>query len=225
LELFLNREGINGTIAAEEEKLTACIDKLIEWALLNPLDVKYSWCHKLPFYRMRITIKEEIVTMGVFNLSPSNISHTKKVTSSDWNKLLRDENTIVIDTRNDYEVKIGTFQNAMNPNTKSFREFPSFVENNLDDIGDKNIAIFCTGGIRCEKAAAYLESKGIYNVYNLQGGILKYLEDIAPDESLWRGECFVFDQRISVVHGLQQGSCQLCRSCRSKNNSARMKNV
>ena len=211
-----SREGINGTIAALENNLDICIAQLTEWSLVRPSDVKYSWSDVQPFYRMRITVKSEIVTLGLPHINPCHITNTKYVDHDEWNTLLKDNNTIVVDTRNDYEVKIGSFENAINPSTKTFREFPKFVDEKLNDAKDKNIAIFCTGGIRCEKAAAYLESQGFQNVYNLKGGVLKYLEEVTEEESLWKGECFVFDQRTSVVHGLKQGSCQLCRACKSK---------
>jgi UPF0176 protein len=177
------------------------------------LQHKESWAVKNPFYRMKVRLKKEIVALGVQGISPTkNVG--QYVRPKDWNQLISDPDTIVIDTRNGYEVDIGTFKNAVNPRTKTFREFPQYVEEELQDKKNKKIAMFCTGGIRCEKATSLMLEKGFEEVYHLQGGILKYLEDIPEKESLWEGECFVFDQRVAVTHNLEEGLYDQCFACR-----------
>lgn len=168
---------------------------------------------------MRTSVKEEIVTLGIPSLHLREKSLSKYVDPLEWNELLREDNTIVIDTRNDYEVRLGTFHRAIDPSTKSFREFPQFIMENfsMEEVKKtKKIAIFCTGGIRCEKAAVFLEREGFEKIYNLKGGILRYLEEMDEENSLFQGECFVFDQRTSVTHGLKRGMSQLCRGCRGE---------
>jgi UPF0176 protein len=182
------------------------------------MDIKYSHTMEQPFYRLRTQIKNEIVTLGVPGVDPNHNRGTY-IPPEEWNELISDPNTIVFDTRNDYEVAIGTFQGAINPQTKIFREFPEYVQQELpkltrDDGSLPRIAMFCTGGIRCEKASAYLKNLGCPEVYHLKGGILNYLEKIPPEQSLWNGECYVFDQRVSVGHGVAPGTYLQCRSCR-----------
>jgi len=214
--LLLAREGINGTIAGDGE----AIDRVLAHVRTLPgcaqLEVKDSWTEAMPFYRMKVRLKREIVTMGEPDIDPlQGTGHY--VAPEDWNKLVDDPDTILIDTRNDYEVAIGTFAGAIDPKTASFRDFPAWFRAQraaLTGKGPKRIAMFCTGGIRCEKSTAFLKAEGIDEVYHLQGGILKYLETVSPEQSRWRGECFVFDQRVAVTHGLEQGSHQLCHGCR-----------
>jgi len=210
---LLAREGINGTVAGSQ----AAIDTLLSWlksdSRLADIRQKISYDDAIPFYRTRVKIKKEIVTMGVDGIDPNQIGGTY-VKAEDWNALISDPEVTVIDTRNAYEVAIGTFKNSVNPNTETFRQFPDFVKNNLNTAKQKKIAMFCTGGIRCEKSTAYLKEQGFDEVYHLQGGILKYLETVKEKESLWQGECFVFDNRVSVTHALEKGHYDLCHSCR-----------
>lgn len=214
--LLLAEEGINGTIAGLSEDIHNVLNYLRTDALFNgcfsDLTHKESFADKHPFYRMKVRIKKEIVTLGVPGVSPTNKVGTY-VNPEDWNDLISDPDVILIDTRNGYEVDIGTFKNAVDPKTTTFREFPEFV-GNLDPAKNKKIAMFCTGGIRCEKASSYMLSEGFEEVYHLQGGILKYLENVPKDESLWEGECFVFDQRVAVKHGLEVGEFDQCYACR-----------
>lgn len=211
--LLLAEEGINGTICSTREG----IDAMRQWfALDNRFDgmsYKESFAQEQAFYRTKVKLKKEIVTMGVEGINPAHIVGTY-VKGEAWNQLISDPDTIVIDTRNDYEVAIGTFKNAINPNTTSFREFPQWAEQNLDKAKHKKVAMFCTGGIRCEKSTAFLKEQGFEEVYHLDGGILKYLEEVPEQNSLWQGECFVFDQRVAVKHGLEQGSYDQCYACR-----------
>lgn len=211
--LLLAREGINGTVAGSEEAIIALIDHLNAIPELAGLEVKYSVAADMPFHRMKVRLKKEIVTMGVEDVDPRHSVGTY-VEARDWNALISDPDTILIDTRNDYEVAIGTFQGAVDPATQSFRAFPQWVRDHRDDLDGRKVAMFCTGGIRCEKATAYVKSLGFEEVFHLRGGILKYLEDVPADESLWKGECFVFDERVSVKHGLEEGDAELCRACR-----------
>lgn len=211
--LILATEGVNGTIAAEEASMDAFLATFLSDPRFVGAEIKYSSAESQPFYRMRISIRKEIVTMGVPQFKRRDCPEVVMVNSREWNDVLTQEDVIIVDTRNDYEVKLGTFQKAVNPKTSNFREFPAFVESQLTDKS-KPVAMFCTGGIRCEKAASYLAQQGFSRVYNLKGGILQYLEDVREQDSLWQGECFVFDQRVSVVHGLRQGHCELCRGCR-----------
>jgi UPF0176 protein len=211
--LLLAREGINGTVAGSETAITELIAHLEAMPEFAGLEVKYSTANEMPFNRMKVRLKREIVTMGVQGIDPLT-SVGAYVEAADWNALIADAGTIVIDTRNDYEVSLGTFANAVNPETTSFREFPEWVEQHRGALEGKKIAMFCTGGIRCEKATAYVKSLGFDDVFHLKGGILKYLENVPAQESLWQGECFVFDERVSVGHGLAVGDASLCRACR-----------
>ncbi len=211
--LLLAQEGINGTVAGSKE----AIDKLHNWlrsdSRLKDLRTKESYDNTMPFYRTRVKLKKEIVTMGVQGIDPNQVVGTY-VKPEDWNALISDPDMVLVDTRNDYEVAIGTFKNALNPKTETFREFPDYVKNNLNPGKHKKVAMFCTGGIRCEKSTAYLKEQGFEEVYHLQGGILKYLETVSEKESLWDGECFVFDNRVSVNHQLEKGSYDQCHACR-----------
>ncbi|WP_287289319.1 rhodanese-related sulfurtransferase [Mesorhizobium sp.] len=211
--LLLAHEGINGTVAGSEADIAALIDHLESIEGLAGLEVKYSSAAQMPFHRMKVRLKREIVTMGVGDLDPAASAGTY-VAPADWNALISDVDTIVIDTRNAYEVSIGTFKGAVDPATTSFREFPAWVEQHRAELVGRKVAMFCTGGIRCEKATAYVKSLGFEDVFHLKGGILKYLEEVPAEQSLWQGECFVFDERVSVSHGLVEGEAELCRACR-----------
>jgi UPF0176 protein len=202
--LLLAQEGINGTVAGSETDIADLIDYLEAIEGLADLEVKYSSAAEMPFHRMKVRLKREIVTMGVEDLDPVTGAGTY-VAPADWNALISDPGTIVIDTRNAYEVSIGTFEGAIDPRTSSFREFPAWVEKHRDQLDGRKVAMFCTGGIRCEKATAYVKSLGFEDVFHLKGGILRYLEEVPAEESLWQGECFVFDERVSVSHGLTEG--------------------
>jgi UPF0176 protein len=180
---------------------------------LAGIDHKYSYDDSQPFYRSKVKLKREIVTMGVEGIDP-NRSVGTYVKPQDWNRLISDPDVLLVDTRNDYEVQIGTFKGALDPQTKTFREFPAYVKSHLDPAKHKKVAMFCTGGIRCEKSTAYLKEQGFDEVYHLQGGILKYLEEVPVEESLWQGECFVFDNRVTVDHRLEKGSYDQCHACR-----------
>ena len=215
--ILLAKEGINGTIAGVPREISKVLNELWDLDSLNDLEPKYSFAHQNPFFRMKIRLKKEIVTFGVENVSPKK-EVGKYIKPEKWNRLIDDESLILIDTRNDYEVSIGSFEKAINPNIKSFREFPNWVAENLinkdPDIKKKKIAMFCTGGIRCEKSTSYLKSLGFEDVYHLEGGILKYLENIPKNHSKWKGSCFVFDYRVSVKHGLDLGDYDMCFACR-----------
>lgn len=211
--LLLAEEGINGTICGTREGIDAVCEFLYADERFIGLSYKESFAQEPAFYRTKVKLKKEIVTMGVEGINPAHIVGTY-VKGQEWNNLISDPDTIVIDTRNDYEVAIGTFTNAVNPNTTSFREFPQWAADNLDKTKHKKVAMFCTGGIRCEKSTAYLKEQGFDEVYHLDGGILKYLEEVPAEQSLWQGECFVFDQRVAVKHGLEQGSYDQCYACR-----------
>ena len=211
--LLLANEGINGTIAG-----TRCaIDMVISWlqadSRLAELECKESVTSVMPFNRTKVKLKKEIVTMGIEGIDPKQIVGTY-VNAHDWNSLIDDPDVLVIDTRNDYEFQVGTFKNAINPNTHSFREFPQYVKENLDPAKHKKVAMFCTGGIRCEKSTAYLKQEGFDEVYHLKGGILKYLEEMPVENTLWKGECFVFDERVTVNHQLEKGRYDQCNACR-----------
>ena len=214
--LLLAREGINGTVAGSDEAVDALLAHIRALPGCAALEAKSSRAADMPFRRMKVRLKREIVTMGQPDIDPlSDVGHY--VEPEDWNALISDPETVVIDTRNDYEVSTGTFAGAIDPNTASFRDFPAWFRENRDEIignGNRKIAMFCTGGIRCEKSTAFLKSEGVDEVYHLKGGILKYLETVPEAESLWQGECFVFDQRVTVGHGLSQGSYRLCHACR-----------
>lgn len=211
--LLLAEEGINGTICGPREGVDAVKAWLDADGRFSGMSYKESLSDELAFYRTKVKLKKEIVTMGVEGIDPANIVGTY-VKGDDWNQLISDPDTVLIDTRNDYEVAIGTFKNAVNPNTTTFREFPQWAADNLDKTKHKKVAMFCTGGIRCEKSTAYLKEQGFEEVYHLDGGILKYLEEMPEENSLWQGECFVFDQRVAVKHGLEQGSYDQCYACR-----------
>jgi UPF0176 protein len=211
--LLIAHEGVNGTIAGSRAGIDRVLHALRRHAGLQDLEHKESFAESQPFYRMKVRIKKEIVTMGVEGVDPNEVVGAY-LSPEEWNEVIADPDTVVIDTRNDYEVKIGTFKNAVNPETESFREFPDYVKKRLNPKKNKKVAMFCTGGIRCEKASAYMKKLGFEEVYHLKGGILKYLETVPKDKSLWQGECFVFDQRVAVKHGLETGSYTLCPSCR-----------
>lgn len=211
--LLLASEGINGTIAGDRAGIDAVLNWLRSDPRLQELDHKESFDDSYPFYRSKVKLKKEIVTMGVEGIDPKRKVGTH-IPPQEWNALISDPEVLLIDTRNDYEVEIGTFKNAVNPNTTSFREFPAYVEEQLDPTKHKKVAMYCTGGIRCEKSTAYLKEKGFDEVYHLQGGILKYLEEVPQAESLWQGECFVFDNRVAVDHSLKKGGYDQCHACR-----------
>lgn len=212
--LLLAAEGINGTVAGTRKAIDSLLDYLQSDPRLAGLEHKESYCDTQPFYRTRVKLKKEIVTLGVPGVDP-NILVGNYVEPKDWNEIISDPNVIVVDTRNDYEVSIGTFKGALNPNTKTFRDFPKFVTENLQDAKDKKIAMFCTGGIRCEKSTSFLMQQGFKDVMHLKGGILKYLEEVPAQESLWDGECFVFDNRVAVNHELDPGVYDQCHGCRN----------
>lgn len=211
--LLLAAEGINGTVAGSDAAITALIARLESTDGLAGLDVKYSRASAMPFRRMKVRLKKEIVTMGVPGLDPRGAAGAY-VEPADWNALISDPRTVTIDTRNDYEVAIGTFRGAVDPRTGSFRAFPDWARARRAELAGRKVAMFCTGGIRCEKATAYVKSLGVEEVFHLKGGILKYLEEVPAEQSLWEGECFVFDERVSVAHGLAEGEAELCRACR-----------
>ena len=215
--LLLAPEGINGTIAGSSEGISAVLDHIRTLPGCLELDVKLSTAPAMPFHRLKVRAKREIVTMGEPGIDPAARAGTY-VDPQDWNALISDPETIVIDTRNDYEVSVGTFAGAINPQTASFRDFPAWFRGARQALlgagRQPKVAMFCTGGIRCEKSTAFLKGEGVEEVFHLKGGILKYLETVAEDESLWRGECFVFDERVAVGHGLAAGTHELCRACR-----------
>ena len=211
--LLLAPEGINGTISGTR----ASIDTVLHWLAQQPgldnIDTKESYDDNIPFYRTKVKLKKEIVTMGVEGIDPNQVVGTY-VKPADWNALISDPDVLVVDTRNNYEVEIGTFKDAVNPNTTSFREFPAWATENIEPDKTKKIAMFCTGGIRCEKSTAYMKEQGFDEVYHLEGGILKYLEEVPKEQTLWQGECFVFDNRVAVDHDLKRGSYDQCHACR-----------
>lgn len=215
--ILLANEGINGTIAGSEKSVLAVIKGLKDDPLLSEIKPKFSKAEGEIFKRMKVRLKKEIVSMGMENIRPANLKG-RTVKAGDWNALISNPKTLVIDTRNQYECAIGTFKGSLDPKTKSFREFPKWSKNNLKALmkkeGKTKVAMFCTGGIRCEKASSYLLGEGIEEVYQLEGGILKYLENISSEESLWEGECFVFDERVSIQHGLVEGNYSMCHACR-----------
>lgn len=211
--LLLADEGINGTICApSQDNMDAVLSTLRALPGLEDLEVKFSTAELRPFRRMKVRLKKEIVTLRQPNADPTENVGTY-VDPKDWNALISDPDIVVLDTRNDYETEIGTFRNATDPKTKEFTQFPDFVKKNLNPAKHKKVAMFCTGGIRCEKASSYMLSEGFEEVYHLKGGILKYLETVPKDESLWDGECYVFDHRVSVGHGLEQGHYDYCFGC------------
>lgn len=211
--LLLASEGINGTISGPREGIDALLTYLNSDARLNPISYKESLHNEQPFYRTKVKLKKEIVTLGVDGIDP-NQSVGTYVKPKDWNALISDPEVFVVDTRNDYEIEIGTFKHAVDPKTKTFREFPEYVAQNMDPAKHKKVAMFCTGGIRCEKSTAFMKQQGFSEVYHLEGGILQYLEDVPKDESLWEGDCFVFDNRVAVNHDLEKSHYDQCYGCR-----------
>jgi len=211
--LLLAAEGINGTIAGSQAAIVQVLEFLQTQPNLGSIVHKESFSDSNPFHRTKVKLKKEIVTMGVEGIDPNQVVGTY-IKPKDWNALISDPEVLLVDTRNDYEVEIGTFEGALNPDTETFREFPKYVEDNLDKTKHKKVAMFCTGGIRCEKSTAYLKEQGFEEVYHLEGGILKYLEEVPSSETMWQGECFVFDGRVAVNHGLEQGKYDQCFACR-----------
>jgi UPF0176 protein len=211
--LLLAREGINGTVAGPRQGIDTLLAWLKQDSRLQNLSHKESYDDDTPFLRAKVKLKKEIVTMGQPDIDPTHIVGTY-VKPEDWNALIADPDVTLIDTRNDYEVQIGSFKNAINPKTTSFRQFPGYVAEHLDPRRHKKVAMYCTGGIRCEKSTAYMKQLGFDEVYHLEGGILKYLEQVPESESSWQGECFVFDNRVSVNHQLEQGIYDQCNACR-----------
>jgi len=223
--ILLASEGINGTISGTSEGVQSVLEFLWKDQRLVGLTPKYSTASGKTFKRMKIKIKKEIVSMGKTEVEPAKVTG-KYITPELWNNVIVDPNTVVVDARNYYEHSVGTFANSVNPNTKSFREFPEWVDQKLKPMMNKKtkkIAMFCTGGIRCEKASSYLLKEGFEEVLQLQGGIQQYLQEVKPEESLWQGECFVFDDRVSLQHGLIEGDFDMCHACRmpiDENNKA-----
>lgn len=211
--LLLALEGINGTVAGSREGIDALLTWLKSHEPLADISYKESFDDEMPFYRTKVKLKKEIVTMGVEGIDPLQVVGSY-VKPKDWNALISDPEVVLVDTRNDYEIDIGTFEGAVNPNTETFREFPEYVAKNLDPNKHKKVAMFCTGGIRCEKSTAYMKEQGFEEVYHLEGGILKYLEEVPKEDTMWQGECFVFDNRVAVNHDLEKGSYDQCHACR-----------
>jgi len=211
--LLLAEEGVNGTISGSRSGIDAVLAWMETIQEFSGIAVKESLTNQLPFKRSKVKLKKEIVTMGVAGIDPKQSVGTY-VTPQQWNELISDPDVLLVDTRNQYEVAVGTFANAVNPKTTNFREFPEYVSQHLDPSVHKKVAMYCTGGIRCEKSTAYLKKQGFEEVYHLQGGILKYLEEIPEEVSLWQGECFVFDERVTVNHQLEKGSYDQCHACR-----------
>ena len=211
--LLIASEGINGTISGSRQGIDNVLEYLRTIEAIGSFVFKESYTSDQPFYRTKVKLKKEIVTMGVENIDPLQ-SVGRYVKPTDWNALISDPEVILIDTRNDYEVQIGTFKNAVNPKTETFREFPDYVAKELDPSKHKKVAMFCTGGIRCEKSTAFMREQGFEEVYHLEGGILKYLEEVPVTESMWEGDCFVFDNRVSVNHNLEKGDYDQCFACR-----------
>ncbi|WP_213876198.1 rhodanese-related sulfurtransferase [Pseudomonas sp. dw_358] len=212
--LLIAEEGINGTVSGTREG----VDGLMAWLRNDPrmidIDHKESYCDEQPFYRTKVKLKKEIVTLGVAGVDPNRQVGTY-VEAADWNALIDDPSVLLIDTRNDYEVAIGTFKGAIDPKTASFRDFPDYIKSHFDPAVHKKVAMFCTGGIRCEKASSYMLGEGFEEVYHLKGGILKYLEQVPQPESRWEGDCFVFDNRVTVRHDLSEGDYDQCHACRT----------
>lgn len=211
--LLLAGEGINGTVAGSRDAIDALLDYLRQDSRLAEISYKESYTDSAPFLRSRVKLKKEIVTMGVEGIDPKQVVGTY-VKPAEWNQLISEPDVLLVDTRNDYEVQVGSFKNAVNPKTDSFREFPDYVKSHLDPGKHKKVAMFCTGGIRCEKSTAFLKEQGFDEVYHLEGGILKYLEEVPQEQSMWEGECFVFDERVTVNHQLEKGDYDQCHACR-----------
>lgn len=211
--LLLAHEGINGTIAGSRGAVDRVLDYLRADPRLAALQHKESYDEEMPFHRMKVKLKREIVTMGVEGIDPRRVVGTY-VQPQDWNALVDDPEVVLIDTRNDYEYAIGSFRGAVDPDLTTFREFPDYVKRHLDPKKQRKVAMFCTGGIRCEKASAYMLEQGFEEVYHLEGGILKYLEEVPAEESAWEGECFVFDNRVAVNQQLEKGQYDQCYACR-----------
>lgn len=210
--LLLAEEGINGTVSGSRAGIDGLLAHLRADTRLAALDHKESFSDRHPFRRLKIKLKKEIVTLGVPGVDPNKIVG-RYVEPEDWNALISDPEVLVIDTRNDYEVALGTFQRAVDPATRSFREFPDYVRQHFNPQQHRKVAMFCTGGIRCEKASSFMRAEGFPEVYHLRGGILKYLEKVKPEDSLWEGECFVFDHRVGITHGLGEGQAEMCFGC------------
>ncbi len=211
--ILIAYEGINGTVSGSRAHVDAFLNYLRADSRLADLEHKESYTDTCPFLRTKVRLKKEIVTLGVEGVDPNEVVGTY-VDPKDWNDLISQEDVVLVDTRNDYEFQIGSFKEALNPDTTSFRQFPDYVKTHLDPSKVKKVAMFCTGGIRCEKATSYMKTQGFEEVYHLKGGILKYLEEVDPAESAWEGECFVFDDRVSVDHSLSPGEYDLCHACR-----------
>lgn len=211
--LLLASEGINGTVAGSADGIANLLAFLRALPGFGNLEHKESWADEEPFLRMKVRLKKEIVTMGIPGVDPNDVVGTY-VDPKDWNDLISADDVITIDTRNAYEIRIGTFQGAINPQTTNFREFPAWFRKFKETRPNARIAMFCTGGIRCEKSTAFVKNEGIDEVFHLKGGILQYLEDVPEEESLWEGECFVFDRRVAVKHGLELGTHTICHACR-----------
>ncbi|NQY51130.1 MAG: rhodanese-related sulfurtransferase [Piscirickettsiaceae bacterium] len=211
--LLLAHEGINGTVSGSREDIDDLLQYLKNDKRLSTMSCKESFAYKIPFLRTRVKLKKEIVTMGVKDIDPTNIVETY-VKPKNWNYLINNPDILLIDIRNYYEFQIGTFKNAINPDIKSFKEFPAYIKKNLSITKHKKVAIFCTGGIRCEKSTSYMKKLGFKEVYQLKGGILKYLEDVPAESTMWQGECFVFDERVTVNHNLDRGNYDQCNACR-----------
>jgi UPF0176 protein len=210
--VLLAPEGVNGTLAAPSENIDAALEAIVTYCELPELERKYSHASAPPFLRLKVRLKKEIVTIGNVKADPNEIVG-QYVEAKDWNALISDPDVIVVDTRNDYEFRVGTFQNAIDPGTESFSQFPNWVKSNLHNMKGKKIATFCTGGIRCEKATSFMRQEGFEQVYHLKGGILKYLEEVPAEESLWQGACYVFDARVAVGQGLAIADFSTCHGC------------
>lgn len=211
--ILLAAEGINGTVAGPERGVRRLLERLNADPRLAPLEARLSWAGQAPFHRMKVRLKKEIVSLGVPGIDPAG-GAGEYVAPADWNALISRPDVRVVDTRNDYEVQLGTFRGAEDPGTASFRDFPRWAQAHLDPRRDRHVAMFCTGGIRCEKATALLRARGFEHVYHLRGGILNYLEQVDPELSLWQGDCFVFDNRVTVDHHLRAGDIEVCPACR-----------
>lgn len=210
--ILLAKEGINGTIAGTRTAIDEMLARLRAIPGFAEMPHKESFLDRPPFKRLKLLVKNEVVAMHEPALNPAETTGVH-VSAAEWNQLLDDEDVIVIDTRNEYEIKIGTFKNAVNPHTRHFHQFRQYVEKELDPKQHKKVAMFCTGGVRCEKASAYMLAQGFETVYQLDGGILKYLETVAQEQSYWQGDCFVFDERIAVDHQLQPCDYDVCEDC------------